>query len=370
MVVPGVGMAGQQALCKGRVLVVGCGGIGSTVIMYLAGAGVPLILCDNDAVEVTNLHRQIIHDSTPSSLGCNKAVSAANRARSLNPDLNIVVESDRLTAANARELVAKAHVVVDATDNYEARYLLNDACFFEGVPLVSGSAVGAEGQLCHADTEPGPCYRCLYPKVEDLQSCKSCADAGVLGPVPGLIGCMEAVLRGKQLMYDAASGSFHTFRLPKRSSNCKTCGDNPTITSMDDTASSLLISNAPPPVQAVQAEVSIRCISPALYASSVLQARQPHVLLDVRPEVQYSIASLENEASKWPSCKLLNIPTNQDNVGEGTTAKVPIYVLCRRGKSSISATSRLHLLGFEDVSNVSGGLDAWRAEVDPAFPSY
>eukprot|EP00606_Chrysophyceae_sp_TOSAG23-5_P000774 GSChrysophyteH2.ASY1.ANO1.1350.1 assembled CDS len=415
MLVPGVGKQGQESLGAGRVLVVGCGGIGSTVILYLAGAGVPLLLCDNDVVETSNLHRQIVHDSTEASLGSNKAVSAANHARALNPKADIVVEQSRVGAANVRALVAAVDVVVDATDNYEARYILNDACFLEGMPLVSGSAVGVEGQLCvfdFSERDPvvrGPCYRCLYPAVADVQSCKSCSDAGVLGPVPGLVGCMQAVetmkilmlkkksaassgapsaaahagmesLCRRQLLYDAATGSFHSFKLPKARTNCAVCGANPSIENMEDSAASLKSSVKdgvcvpPSPFDLVPVSETT-----AIEYSYVLESKAAHVLLDVRSAAQFSMVSLgdNKEARRASALKdiedaravALNSASAEGGI-ENSNSSIPVYVLCRRGEDSLVATRYLSKLGVENVCNIHGGLVQWSGSVDDSFPVY
>jgi molybdopterin/thiamine biosynthesis adenylyltransferase/rhodanese-related sulfurtransferase len=381
MIVPGVGMEGQVSLCNGRALVVGCGGIGSTVILYLAGAGVSLTLCDDDVVESSNLHRQIIHDMN--SINESKAISAKRHANAINPLCNITVINKRITIENVRLIVKDHDVVIDATDNYTSRYILNDACYFEKIPLLSGSAVGMEGQLsifdfrirtCDASTPSsssteaeteteteatrekggirvqGPCYRCLYPDPSNVATCKTCADAGVLGPVPGLVGCLQAVeamkllmlsdsdsgsgsgnsdnntkyasrsgmknIGTKQMFYDARSGSFHSFQLPPRKRTCAVCGDkeHKKIHSMDDTLQSLLSISRPSPSFpttttgncAIKQPVSVPEITPSDYESFVLSGTgsrngngepqpRPHVLLDVRSESQYSMISLANK---------------------------------------------------------------------------
>jgi len=344
MLVPGVGRDGQLALARSSVLVVGCGGIGSSVILYLAGAGVPLTLVDHDTVETSNLHRQVAHDAR--ALGENKAESAARRARELHDNgLQVHAVPEKLTAANVRSLVAAVHLVVDATDNAEARYLLNDACVLEGRALLSGSAVGLEGQLtlydfrrqpppdskeevsARASAAPppprGPCYRCMYPSPEAVLSCRSCADAGVIGPVPGLVGCLQAVEAIKflllreagapaaaaatkaglcsmqgQLMYDAFSGQFHSFVLPPRKADCAVCGDWPHIACMADSAASLHVpgracvsGSSCVGENASAAAEPVPEVTAAAY-SAVRRAGTPHLLLDVRSAVQFGVVHL------------------------------------------------------------------------------
>ena len=296
MIVPSVGgLEGQRQLSSTSVLVVGAGGIGSSVLLYLAGAGIGHIeVLDFDVVEISNLHRQVLHDTK--SQGQLKCESAIQRMKALNPTIQCTSSSVKLTVENAMACFEDFDVVVDATDNFEARYIINDACVLLGKPLVSGSAVGLEGQITVFAPRIGPCYRCVYPTISQLESCRSCANAGVLGPVPGLIGCMQAMetikvilskediiakvkqarenhqqqtevesslqvmnnndkrlpietssstigkslvgkdlqtLIGRQVFYDATVGEFYNFILPPRNLHCAVCGDQPTICSME-----------------------------------------------------------------------------------------------------------------------------------------
>jgi adenylyltransferase/sulfurtransferase len=188
----GFGVEGQLKLLSSSVLIVGAGGIGSTVILYLAACGVGrMTVVDFDEVDVSNLHRQVIHKSP--DVGMNKAVSACRAVKDLNPTIECIPVRTPLTYDNALQLVSKHDCVVDASDNPQTRYLINDACVLAGKPLVSGSAIGTEGQLTVYNYKSGPCYRCLYPKPSASEGCKTCADNGVLGPVPGLIGVLQAL---------------------------------------------------------------------------------------------------------------------------------------------------------------------------------
>lgn len=258
MLLPSVQRNGQESLRDSLVVVVGAGGLGSSCLMYLAGAGVGHIrIIDFDAVEEGNLHRQIIHSEVDASTRANKAESATRKLCGLNSSLVCEAVCARLTHSNAMELLRGAHVVIDATDNFSSRYLICDACFLLGVPLVSGSAVGLEGQLTVHWSPLSPCYRCIYPEPSFAEDCRSCSNAGVLGPVPGVIGCMQAVeaikiiitarshgehhaagglkpLVGRQVFYDAMNGNATTFNLPEPDPLCKLCGDDPSIKSIGD----------------------------------------------------------------------------------------------------------------------------------------
>ncbi len=366
MLVPGIGRDGQLYLSRSKVLIVGCGGIGSSVILYLAAAGVPLTLVDHDLVEVSNLHRQIVHNA--SALGENKAESAARCAREQHGGkIAISAVPEKLSASNARTLVSAADLIVDATDNAEARYLINDACFFEKKALLSGSAVGMEGQLMLFDfrspvsvgaaellpEHERPCYRCLYPVPAAVQSCRSCADAGVLGPVPGLVGCLQAVeaikwlllrdsasvaaqqavqagLRSMQgqLLYDAFTGQFHAFSLPSRKLNCGLCGSEPCIRAMSDSAASLEPAPAPNPACTLatdnlesqqpfkftagpQIAVHVPEVTAVAY-NELKRLGRPHLLLDVRSTVQFELINLAHlfpcKSEEVICQKLLHIP--------------------------------------------------------------
>lgn len=391
--VPSIGSNGQKRLESSKVLVVGCGGIGSTVISYLAAAGVSLRVCDHDKVELTNLHRQILHDR--SKIGVNKAVSAQSRMLELNPDVLVEAIEDKLEATNVRDLMNGVDVVIDATDNYQSRYLINDACMKEGKVLVSGSAVGLEGQISVFVPGQGPCYRCLYPKPSALASCRSCSDAGVLGPVPGMIGCLQAteaikvllgdadrgleVLHGRQLFYDGARGEFHVFKLQKKSNpSCEACG---IPQAGYDHAKDGIKAEIPVPNPILYFEKQVS----AMEYAAVLEQQQEHVLLDVREATQFNITALKER----PGMRLLNISllglrggcvasrvkdeseTAIARVTEATrSGDLPIYVLCRRGVDSNTAAALLHGRGLPNVFNVTGGLEAWRRDVDQAFPMY
>jgi adenylyltransferase/sulfurtransferase len=249
IILPEVGGAGQKRLLAARALVVGAGGLGSPVIMYLAAAGIGTIhVIDDDAVDLTNLQRQVLH-TTP-RVGMPKAESARLAAAELNPDVRIVPHTTRLTRANALELFAAADVVLDGSDNFPTRYLVNDACHFAGKPLVSGAILRFEGQVAvfpHQRGGDAPCYRCLFPEAPPPGLVPTCREAGVLGAMAGVIGSMQAVeaikvllgigepLAGRLVAYDALRGSFRELRV-KRDRGCALCGDAPAITGLPEDA--------------------------------------------------------------------------------------------------------------------------------------
>ena len=365
-----------------------------------------ITVVDDDIVEEGNLHRQIIHSND--GCGASKALSACREALRLNPTVQCVPVAERLTHLNCEHVLADCDICIDACDNFETRYLLNDCCVLLGKLLVCGSAVGLEGQVTVVRPRSSACYRCLHPCLSPSESCRSCCNSGVLGPVPGLIGCLQAaeaikilsslqsggganVLIGRQVFYDGLSGEFHTFHLPGPSASCAVCGPAATISAMED-----IYRPQPKPAPAHPQNECIE-ISPREYVDSVLLAGRRHVLLDVRSETQFSIVSLERYAegrgaAVVPAPKvLINTPLRRLEallaqgkeqqeqqleeeelllraVGGGRDAA--IYCLCRRGVDSLTAAALLRSRGYSRAVNVSGGLVAWRREVDENFPLY
>lgn len=329
MILPDVGVKGQENIMQCKVLLVGAGGIGSTVAMYLAAAGVTLTIVDHDLVEESNLHRQIIHDTT--CKGINKSVSAVNRLSVLNPTVQQTSVSEPLTYLNAIPFIATHDIVIDATDNLEARYLINDACVLTKTRLVSGSAVGLEGQCTVFLPFITPCYRCLYPQPSIQEACRNCANAGVLGPVPGMIGCLLATealklmltfkedadiekdrsalekdinlikpIAGKQIFYDARVGDVFSFSLPPRRVNCAVCGEHPTILSISD--SEAFLKNFRQAVSDASREYvgelgDQHIVTVQQYAKLIEEnSLQPHLLIDVRPSAMFSMTNLTNRS--------------------------------------------------------------------------
>jgi len=400
----GFGVTGQKQLLSSSILVVGAGGIGSTVLLYLAAAGVGHItVVDYDYVEMTNLHRQIIHKDSnasgvnDSTLGLNKALSAKQAMLDLNPSISCTALDVMITGENALELVSKHDVVVDACDNPRTRYLLNDACILGGKPLVSGSAMGTEGQLTVCNYQPkqsdsevkkkqSACYRCLYPKQVLSEGCKSCSDNGVLGPVPGIIGTLQAVeaikvvtgignvMHDRLMMYDSLHCSFLNTKKPPQKKNCAVCSSVATIKSMKDSADSLEQVRGPsvcalPNRDGLSPNQNVSCDD----YNNLREEGKPHVLLDVRVTRQFEMCSLDGSVN----LPLEELESKLAEVGELSNGELPVYCLCRRGFASAEAVKILQKAkdddsakGIHSVYNISGGLNSWVANVDSSFPSY
>lgn len=381
----GFGVEGQKKLLGSSVLFVGAGGIGSTALPYLAAAGIGRIgVVDLDTVDVSNLHRQIIHRT--SDVGVNKAVSANRLIQELNPTVDVKVYPCALNAENIMKIMEPFDCVVDCSDNPQTRYLVNDACVFQGKPLVSASAVGIEGQLTVYNYDKGPCYRCLYPSHAVSAGCKACTDAGVWGPVPGLMGVLQAtetlkvltrhgkVMNDRLLMYNALDCSFTKIKKPPKQPSCPVCGSNPTLRSIAESTENLLGSVGPqhqynPAL--LPGELSSSCMA----YNEVRLNQTPHVLLDVRVGEQYDLCHLDG-AFHIP---LESLMTRLDEIEERASpeegAPLPVYCICRRGILSAEATRLLHAAKatrsrLGDIYNVTGGLETWRIEVDPSFPKY
>jgi len=411
MLVKDIGGPGQAKISKAKALVVGAGGLGCAVLPSLAGAGIGTLgIIDPDVVETSNLHRQCLHRHLDAGT-TNKAISAARFVRDLNPLVNVVVYEEAFDAHNAMEIVSLYDIVVDASDNPRTRYLLSDACVLLKKPLISGSAIGLEGQLTVYNFAGGPCYRCVYPNPP--LTAASCSDNGVVGPVPAVIGHLEAlealkvlagfgeVLSGTLVMYDARSCTFHRFKTPPRCGDCAACGASPEVCSMEASAAfceqkklrgiatggcSLPLSrSAATPVEEVSSAGDRRAdnngkepkecadlfyeqgwCSPSEYRGAIRSSSVEHVLLDVRDSTQFGMCSLAGS---------LNIPLTElhDRVSELEAATrqraLPVFVICRRGVASQKATALLAASYDWRSIDILGGYAAW-SEVDPSFPSY
>ncbi|KAG0555941.1 hypothetical protein KC19_11G014500 [Ceratodon purpureus] len=385
LLLPSFGVGAQERLCEGSVLIVGAGGLGSPVALYLAACGVGCLgIMDPDRVEVHNLHRQVIH--TEASVGELKVASASRACLAINSSIKVVAYPFGLAAKNALEIIRQYDVVVDASDNVATRYLVSDACVVANRPLVSGAALGMEGQLTVYNYSNGPCYRCLFPTPPPQAACQRCSDAGVLGVVPGIVGTFQALeaikilskvgdpLSSRMLILDSMSSRIHTVKLRGKSAECVACGGSPAINHItlpnfdyEGFSSSPMSDAAPPRQQVVGKDQSITCRD---YHKSV-EGHKAHVLLDVRDQHQYIIASLPNSLNV-PFDKL---PEQLDTV-RGAAKKhapdggenVPLYVICRRGNDSQQAVQVLRSAGFNSVYDITGGLQSWVQEVDPTFP--
>lgn len=394
LVLPELGVHGQLRLATASVLVVGCGGLGCPLAQYLAAAGVGRLgLVDYDVVETSNLARQVLHGEALA--GQAKVFSAAASLRRLNSAVECVPYAQALTPATALDLVRRYDVVADCSDNVPTRYLVSDACVLAGRPLVSASALRFEGQITVYHYDGGPCYRCLFPQPPPAETVTSCADGGVLGVVTGVLGCLQAleVLKiaagmgpsysGSLLLFDALGGHFRCIRLRSRRPDCAACGERPTVTDLQD-YEAFCGSSATDKCR------SLRLLSPEERVSvsdykRLLDSGSPHLLLDVRPQVEVDICRLPHalhiplkhlERRDGKSLKLLGEAIQEGRQGAQEGAALPIYVICKLGNDSQKAVKILQSLtaipelGSLAVQDVVGGLMAWAAKVDETFPQY
>ncbi len=368
LVLPEVGLAGQLKLRRAKVLVVGAGGLGSPVVLYLAAAGVGHVgIADGDVVDLSNLQRQVVHGT--SRAGWRKTVSARERLQDLNPHVSVTCHDERLTRDNALEVIEQYDVVVDGTDGFAARYLLNDACVFLSRPLVHGSVLRFEGQVTVFKPGEGPCYRCLYPEPPPPWLTPSCSDAGVLGVLPGLVGMIQAaevlklvlelgdVLCGRLLLVDVAAMSFLEVRIP-RNPDCAVCGATPSITELIDYEE---FCSGGEPLLPDSPEVEALAVSPE-EVQRMMEQGPGVLLLDVRSTGERALAELEG-ALAIPLTELMRrmreVPRDR-----------PIVVCCHEGERSRQAVVLLKSAGFPDVWWMAGGLDAWAARIDPSMIRY
>ena len=363
LVLPEIGLGGQERLKRARVLIVGTGGLGSPAALYLAAAGVGTLgLVDFDRVDASNLQRQVLH-STP-DVGRLKLESARDRLQALNPYVEVQAYPERLTAANALGIMEPYDVVLDGTDNFASRYLVNDACALLGKPNVYGSVFRFEGQASVFWAARGPCYRCLYPEPPPPDAVPNCAEGGVLGVLPGLIGVIQATeaikiiagvgltLLGRLLVYDAMPMTFRTLMLRKDPA-CPLCGERPTITALQDYERIC-------GVAATEKESNVD-ISPVQLKRELDQGRRL-VVLDVREPVEWNMGHLPG-ATWIPLGELAARAKELD-------PKASIVCYCKAGGRSARAVQFLQSQGYGDVRNLTGGILAWSDQVDPSLPKY
>ncbi len=361
---PGIGVAGQARLRDARVVIIGAGGLGSPVAMYLAAAGVGTVgLVDFDVVDASNLHRQLVHGT--GDIGRPKVESARDRLADINPHVTVEIIGEALTSANALELVRRFDVIVDASDNFATRYLVNDAGVLAGVPVVYGSVERFEGQASIFGVPGSACYRCLFREPPPPGLVPTCAEAGVFGVLPGLVGMIQATetikyltglgdtLVGRLLLVDAARMQFRTIEL-RPDPACPLCGTREQTTLIDYEAFCGL---RPEPARAG----AIPQLTPRALAQRIAAGDAP-VLLDVREPWEYDTARVEG-ATLVPLGELLHQvpPLARDR---------DIVVLCHHGGRSQQAAQWLHASGVTRVFNLAGGIDAWSVEVDPSIPRY
>ncbi len=367
LIMPEVGIRGQEKLKDAKVLCIGTGGLGSPLAMYLAAAGGGTLgLVDFDVVVESNLPRQVIH-GTP-DVGRRKVESARETIGEINPGVRVVLHETRLTSENALEILAGYDVVADGTDNFPTRYLVNDACVLLGKPNCYGSIFRFEGQasvFCHAD---GPCYRCLYPEPPPPGLVPSCAEGGVLGILPGVVGLVQATeavklvlgigepLVGRLLLYDALAMRFREMRIRKDPA-CPVCGEARTITKLIDYEQFCGM-----PDQAARERVEAEFeITPAELARKIA-AGEDVVVLDVRNPDEVAICRIDGS-------EVIPLPALLEGLGRLDSAR-DMVVHCHHGMRSAQAVNFLRGLGFTRVKNLRGGIDAWSTEVDPSIPRY
>jgi adenylyltransferase/sulfurtransferase len=368
LILPDVGIEGQRRLKAGRILLIGAGGLGSPLALYLAAAGVGTLgLVDFDVVDVSNLQRQVLHGTK--DVGRPKLDSARERIRDINPHVHVESYETRLTSDNALDIIRDYDIVIDGTDNFATRYLTNDACVLLGKPNVYGSIFRFEGQASVFALEDGPCYRCLFPEPPPPGMVPSCAEGGVLGVLPGLVGTIQATegiklllgvgepLVGRLLLIDALSMRFRTVRL-RKDPNCPACGTHE-ITELIDYDQFCGVGGGQETAVANTNEIPE--ITPAELAER-LRRGDDIDLIDVREPHELNIARI-------PDVRLIPLGT----LGEALPTLDPsreTVVLCRTGARSGRAVQQLRAAGFRRVYNLAGGMHRWADEVDPSLPKY
>jgi adenylyltransferase/sulfurtransferase len=367
LILPDVGLDGQLRVKSARVLVVGAGGLGSPVALYLAAAGVGTLgLVDFDDVDVSNLQRQILHGTK--DIGRSKLESARARLRDVNPHVRVETHDTRLTSANALEIIGGYDIVVDGTDNFATRYLTNDACVLLGKPNVYGSIFRFEGQASVFGVKDGPCYRCLFPEPPPPGSVPSCAEGGVLGVLPGIVGTIQATetiklilgigetLAGRLLLIDALSMQFRAMTLRKDPA-CPACGTR-TITALIDYDEFC----GAPGVDDAQDVDDVVEITPRDLAARLSRGDDTFDLIDVREPGEWAIARIDG-ARLIPLAQIPAALPSLDKTRE-------IVVMCRSGVRSADAARFMQRSGFARVKNLAGGILRWSADVDPRVPRY
>jgi sulfur-carrier protein adenylyltransferase/sulfurtransferase len=368
LIMPEVGIAGQKRLKASSILLIGAGGLGSPLGLYLAAAGVGRLgLVDFDVVDFSNLHRQVLHGTA--DVGRPKLHSARDRLQAINPEVRVDLYETHLTSANALDILRPYDVVIDGTDNFPTRYLVNDACVLLGKPNVYGSIFRFDGQASVFYPGRGPCYRCLYPEPPPPGEVPSCAEGGVLGILPGLVGCIQATealklvlgkgtpLIGRLLLYDALEMSFREFKL-RRNPKCPMCGDSPTITGLIDYEQFCGMRGQAAPA------------APSAAASEItpeeLKRRLDHgervFILDVRNPEEFQICRI-------PESVLLPLPSPPQRFGELDRGR-EIVVHCKSGMRSQKAIAFLREQGFTRLVNLTGGILAWADRVDRSLSKY
>ena len=368
LLIPEVGLEGQKKLLASSVLVIGTGGLGSPVTLYLAAAGVGRIgLVDFDVVDSSNLQRQIIHGS--GTVGTLKVESARERIRDLNPDIQVDIFNEPFTSENAMGIAHDYDILIDGTDNFPTRYLVNDLCVLTGKPDVFGSIYRFEGQASVFYAKEGPCYRCLFPEPPPPGLVPSCAEGGVLGVLPGTVGTIQATeaiklllgigssLVGRLLLYNALDMSFETIKL-KKNQDCLVCGSHPQVTELIDYDAFCGV----PGLHHDEGSAGQNWDISATDLAFRLQSGEKIRLIDVREPHELAISSLPEEEN-FPLGQLAARLPELDSAQE-------LVLFCKTGVRSTRALELLVSAGFKKVKNLQGGINAWAREVDPKLPIY
>jgi sulfur-carrier protein adenylyltransferase/sulfurtransferase len=368
LIIPDVAMAGQKRLKNAKVLCIGAGGLGSPALMYLAAAGVGTLgIVDFDVVDESNLQRQIIHGQ--SDIGRSKAESARDSVLEINPLITVNLHEQRLDSSNVLEIFADYDLIVDGTDNFATRYLVNDACVFLHKPYVWGSIYRFDGQASVFWADHGPCYRCLYPEPPPPGMVPSCAEGGVLGVLCGSVGAIQVTeaiklitgvgepLLGQLMVYDALEMEYRKINV-RKDPNCVVCGENPTVTELIDYEAFCGV------VSEEAQEAAVGSTITAGELKDLLDSDKPVYLVDVREPAEYEIVSI-------PGATL--IPKDEILRGDAL-ASLPqdkqIVMYCKTGVRSAETLAAVKHAGFQDAVHVQGGVTAWVNQVDPSLPSY
>ena len=368
LIMPEVTLEGQQKLKAARVIVIGTGGLGAPILAYLAAAGVGHIgVVDFDTVDLSNLHRQIIHKT--GNVGKNKTTSAVEMMKDINPQIDIKTYETSLRSDNALELLKDYDIVIDGTDNFPTRYLVNDACALLDKPNVYGSIFRFEGQATVFWALRGPCYRCLYPEPPEPGTVPSCAEGGVLGVLPGVVGTIQATeavkliigqgdpLIGRLLLFDALKMKFRELKL-RKDPKCPLCGENKTVTELIDYE--FFCGTAPIQQKQVHIdEIDVEDVDEAIKAGKVPAEID---LLDIREPFEAKIAQI-------PHSRQISLAEFSKRMHELDSAR-EIWLYCKDGARSGKAWKMLYDAGFRKIKNVAGGIDAWSEEIDPNTPRY
>ena len=366
LILPEIGIEGQRKLLDAKVLIIGAGGLGCPLSIYLAAAGVGTIgLVDFDVVDLTNLQRQILYSTE--EIGVPKIEVAARRIHALNPDVRVIPFKERITSDNAMRIMTPFDVIIDGTDNFPTRYLSNDASVLLGKPNVYGSIFRFEGQATVFDARQGPCYRCLFPEPPPPGMVPSCAEGGVLGVLPGLIAMIQATeaikiitgkgttLVGRLLQYDSLGMRFREFRL-RKDPKCPVCGENPTVKALIDYEGFCGLKTE-------ESEAPVAEISP-VELKGRMDAKSDFLLLDVREPREYEIARI-------PGATLIPLGDLPSRLGEIEAWRDrEVVVHCKTGGRSRKACGILMKAGFGNVKNLYGGIQEWATQIDPSVPRY